>query len=82
MCDLDRLEVHTNFTGTAKRVYAFDLAGLADPENLDTLRKAFTNPEALRPGLTCDSITRQAAEQFGKLADGSRDTHQQMYTAQ
>ncbi|MDY0171201.1 MAG: hypothetical protein RBS80_31970, partial [Thermoguttaceae bacterium] len=62
VCDLDRFEVHTNFTGTAKRVHAFDLAGLADPENLDTLRKTFTNPEALRPGLTCDSITRQAAE--------------------
>ncbi len=47
VCDLDRFEIHTNFTGTAKRVYAFDLAA---PENLNTLRKAFTNPEALRPG--------------------------------
>src|SRR3712207_1549383 len=31
VCDFDRFEVHTNFTGTAKRVYAFDLADLASP---------------------------------------------------
>jgi hypothetical protein len=26
VCDLDRFEIHTNFTGTVKRVYSFDLA--------------------------------------------------------
>src|SRR5205809_1147447 len=32
VCDLDRFEVHTNFTGTTKRVYRFSLADLAtDP---------------------------------------------------
>ncbi|NLY00794.1 MAG: class I SAM-dependent DNA methyltransferase [Rhodopirellula sp.] len=72
VCDLDRIEVHTNFTGTAKRVYAFDLAGLAEPANLEILRNTFTNPDALRPGLTRESITRQAAERFGLLADGMR----------
>ena len=40
VCDMDRFEVHTNFTGTAKQVHAFDLAGLAEPANLDILRKA------------------------------------------
>ena len=34
VCDMDRFEVHTNFTGTAKQVHLFDLAGLADPANL------------------------------------------------
>jgi len=28
VCDLDRFEIHTNFTGTAKQVHAFDLDGL------------------------------------------------------
>ena len=28
VCDLNRFEVHTNFTGTAKRVYDFDLTGV------------------------------------------------------
>ena len=33
VCDMDRFEVHTNFTGTAKQIHAFDLAGLALPAN-------------------------------------------------
>ncbi len=34
VCDLDRFEIHTNFTGTAKEVHAFDLDGLAAAANL------------------------------------------------
>lgn len=73
VCDLDRFEIHTNFTGTAKTVHAFDLAGLPQPKNLAILRQLFTEPEALRPGQTSESITKQAAEQFGQLADGMRE---------
>jgi hypothetical protein len=72
VCDLDRFEVHTNFTGTVKRVYAFDLAGLPEPANLDVLRRVFTDPESLRPGQTTEAITKQAAELIGQIADGMR----------
>ncbi len=72
VCDMDRFEVHTNFTNTAKQKHEFDLAGLADPANLDILRKLFTEPEALRPGITSEKITVEAAERFGELADGMR----------
>ena len=72
MCDLNRFEIHTNFTGTAKRIYAFDLDGLTKPENLDTLRKLFTEPEALRPGQTAIGITEETANLFGRIADGMR----------
>jgi type II restriction/modification system DNA methylase subunit YeeA len=72
VCDFNRFEVHTNFTGTAKRVYEFDLDGLAEPQNLDVLRKLFTDPEALRPGQTAQALTEQASAQFGQLADGMR----------
>ena len=34
VCDLNRFEVHTNFTGTIKEVHAFDLDGLAEPKNV------------------------------------------------
>ena len=61
VCDLDRFEVHTNFTNTVKRVYAFDLAGLAEPKNLDVMRRVFVDPESLRPGLTKTSVTEEAA---------------------
>ncbi len=72
VCDMDRFEVHTNFTGTLKTVHAFDLAGLAEPTNLDILRKVFTDPDALKPGLTAEVVTEQAAELIGQLADGMR----------
>jgi hypothetical protein len=72
VCDLDRFEVHTNFTGTIKKVHAFDLDALAEPKNLDVLKKLFTNPDALKPGLTTREITEDAAKRFSELADGMR----------
>jgi hypothetical protein len=72
VCDLDRFAIHTNFTGTAKKVYAFPLADLAQPANLDVLRKLFTDPEALRPGQTTAAITEDAAKRFATIADGMR----------
>ena len=73
VCDMDRFEVHTNFTGTPKTVHAFELAGLAEPENLDVLRKLFTEPEALKPGQTTAEVTQQVAEEFARLSDGMRE---------
>jgi hypothetical protein len=70
VCDLDRFEIHTNFTGTITRVFAFDLDGLAQPANLEVLRKLFTEPEALKPGQTTEALTKQAAELIGQVADG------------
>ncbi len=72
VCDMDRFEVHTNFTGTAKQVHAFNLAGLADGANLDILRRVFTDPQSLKPGITSEAMTVEAAERFAKLADGLR----------
>ncbi|MBI1914903.1 MAG: class I SAM-dependent DNA methyltransferase [Planctomycetes bacterium] len=70
VCDLNRFEIHTNFTGTAKEVHAFDLDGLADPVNLQRLRHVFTDPEALRPGKTQKAVTEEVAARFGRLAAG------------
>ncbi len=72
VCDLNRFEIHTNFTNTTKRVYAFDLDGLAQPANLDILRKLFAEPDALRPDLHAEAITKEAAERFGDLAERLR----------
>ena len=73
VCDLDRFEVHTNFTGTVKQVYAFDLDGLLDPKNVDVLRAAFTDPDKLRPGRTQKQVTEEIADKFATLAYGMRD---------
>jgi len=72
VCDLDRIEIHTNFTGTVTKVYAFDLRGLSEPANLEVLHKLFTDPNSLRPDQTAVGVTEAAAGQFGQLADGLR----------
>src|SRR5215218_7169836 len=68
VCDLNRFEVHTNFTGTAKRVYAFNLADLLSVEPLPTthgfpplevLRRLFADPAALRPEQTSTLVTER-----------------------
>ncbi len=80
VCDLDRCEVHTNFTNTVKAVYAFDLAALARNEPtptcalppLEVLRAAFTHPDLLRPHRTTASVTEDAAREFAALAESLR----------
>lgn len=72
VCDLDRFEVHTNFTNTPKEIHAFNLDSLAEPHNLDVLRKVFTKPEDLKPAQTTDDITQEVAEKFAALSDGMR----------
>lgn len=68
VCDLHRFEIHTNFTGTPKRVYAFTLEELRKPEKLDLLRDAFTDPDRLNPKFYRERITKEASEQIGALS--------------
>ncbi|MBI1903657.1 MAG: class I SAM-dependent DNA methyltransferase [Planctomycetia bacterium] len=72
VCDLDRLEIHTNFTGTAERLYEFDLDSLSHPQNLDVVRRLWTDPESLRPDREMERITKEAAAKFQLIADGLR----------
>lgn len=70
VCDLERFQVHTNFTGTIKKVYEFDLDGMAQDasEPLRVLKAVLTNPDALRPDQTPQRLTELAASDFAKLA--------------
>jgi SAM-dependent methyltransferase len=80
VCDLDRFEVHTNYTGTTKRIYAFTLADLATPAPtptsalapLDVLRALFAEPRRLRPQQTATEVTEHAAAEFARLAESLR----------
>lgn len=75
VCDLNRFEVHTNFTNTAKVTHEFDLEGLMNEptEPLRVLRSVLEDPGELRPQVTPDELTQQAAEDFAKLATRLRD---------
>lgn len=75
VCDMDRFEVHTNFTGTAKHRYQFTLKELDRPANLDVLRRVFTEPLSLKPDERTEAITRDAARDFGALADRLRERY-------
>ncbi len=70
VCDLERFEVHTNFTGTKATVHAFDLKDLlADPkEPLRVLNALMRDPTRLRPTVTRAQVTREAAAAFAELA--------------
>lgn len=82
VCDLDRFQVHTNFTNTVKTVYKFTLADLATKpqEPLRILRALMGEPEALRPSVTLHELTERAASNFAELAEELRadghDPHQ------
>jgi len=72
VCDLDRIVVHTNFTGTVSATYDIPLESLGEPRNIEILRAVFHNPEALRPGRTSTAVTQDAARHFAEIAAALR----------
>jgi type II restriction/modification system DNA methylase subunit YeeA len=72
VCDMDRIQVHTNFTGTAKRIHEFGIDELGNPASLEVLRKVFRDPGALRPDLTIERLTQETSERFTRVAEGLR----------
>jgi hypothetical protein len=70
VCDLNRFEVHTNFTGTVKQIHSFDLDDFRKrPEkSLRVLRSVMLNPAELRPDTTREQVTEEVAAKFAKLA--------------
>lgn len=74
VCDLNRFEVHTDFTGTVNKTYSFDLDMLkAEPTQwTSVLRAVLTDPEQLRPEISPEKLTEHAAGEFVKIADRLR----------
>jgi len=71
--DMDRIVVHTNWTNTVPQVREIPLDKLTEPEYLQVLRWAFTDPEKLKPGTTTEDVTKAAAGRFAGLAQRLRD---------
>ncbi len=68
-CDMDRVVVRTNFTGTVSAVHEIALESLGESRNIEIMRAVFHNPEALRPGRTSTAVTQDAARQIAEIAD-------------
>ena len=71
--DMNRIEVHTNFTGTRPAVHVITLDDLAEDGErtagaLRILRAVMLDPEALWPEQTPDEITQLAAARFAEIA--------------
>jgi hypothetical protein len=73
--DLDRIEIHSNFTGLSPVLTTITLDDLAadDPSTaLQQLRDVFASPETFRPHLVPAQITERAARHFAEIAQGLR----------
>ena len=76
--DMDRIEVHTNFTGTRPAIHEVTLDDLAEggdrtAEALRVLRAVMLDPVALRPEQTPDEITQLAAARFAEIAQSMHE---------
>ena len=76
--DMDRIEVHTNFTGTRPVVHEVTLDDLAEggdrtAEALRILRAVMLDPSALRPEQTPAEITQIAAARFAEIAQSMHE---------
>jgi len=75
VCDMNRFEIHTNFTNTEPRVIEFTLKHLEEnpAHYVRLLREVFLDPEALHPNRDPRYITETAAAKFGEVAEALRD---------
>src|SRR6266545_440106 len=72
VCDMDRIVVHTNFTGRPTVVHDIPLRTLDRPNHLEIVRAVFHDPERLKPGTTREAITQEAASHFAEIAQTMR----------
>ena len=72
VCDLDRIVVRTNFTGTVSVAYEIPLEKLGEPQHLEILRAVFAGSEKFKPGKTSAAITQEAAERIAAIAQTLR----------
>jgi type II restriction/modification system DNA methylase subunit YeeA len=73
--DMERIELHTNWTNTVQEVHTLALPELADARRRQLLKKAFseTEVEDLKPRKTREALTKEVAEEFVRLAQNLRD---------
>ncbi len=86
--DVDRYEIHTNFTNHPPTTYAFSITELVSPSDdwrrkhptispLQVLRRVFDDVEWFRPAKTIAAITEDLAGNIGQLAIALRDAGNQ-----
>ena len=79
--DIARIEIHTNFTGTAKQVHAVRLEDMDKPEALDLLRRVFSDPQSFCPTVLREVVTQEAARHIGAIAQTLQSRGHDAHTA-
>jgi type II restriction/modification system DNA methylase subunit YeeA len=72
VCDMDRFEIHTNFTATVGKTHIISLDDLDTPRNIEIMRSVFHDPNRLRPDATSEAITKEVAKRLAEVAQGLR----------
>ena len=67
--DINNIIVRTNYTNLPTRTITLTLDDLLTAERLKTLKAVFFHPEELKPHLTVESVTQEAAQKFSTLAN-------------
>ena len=71
--DMARFRIHTNWTNAVSQVHEFALEELVDSAARNKLKWAMSDPERLRPEMTRQTLTAEAASTFAELAQSLRD---------
>jgi type II restriction/modification system DNA methylase subunit YeeA len=71
--DIERIVIRTNWTGHATERHELLLDDLATPARLAILKHVFADPDRLRPKVTRQALTEQAAKEFAAIAQRLRD---------
>lgn len=66
--DMDTIIVHPNFTNAVNKPFTITLSDLEREDKRRILKLAFTDPEQLRPEVTREDITKEAAKEFADIA--------------
>jgi len=72
VCDREKIEIHTAFTGYPDEPREIKIEQLTEPETRQLLKWVFTDPEKLRPEKSTAAITAEAAGQFAQIAASLR----------
>ncbi|MBI4877145.1 MAG: class I SAM-dependent DNA methyltransferase, partial [Acidobacteria bacterium] len=71
--DMETIRVHTRFTNTVQQIHELSLSDLLSSEKRALLKRIFSDPESLKPGITREALTEEAAETFAGLAQALRE---------
>ncbi|MGF7206714.1 hypothetical protein GGE65_001275 [Skermanella aerolata] len=68
VCDMETIEIHTNWTNTVRVIHRIGIEELREAAHRATLKAVFSDPEKLKPGQTRQGLTEKAAKEFAGLA--------------